>query len=144
MTHEMVAQSVGKDRSTVSNAIRLLNLPALIQDAVSGGKISMGHARALLAVEDADRQQLIFAQIMAKSMSVRELENLINIGIESTVRRKILKTRARDHEIAALEEELQRLLGTKVRIQAKKKRGKIIIEYYSLDDFDRILHMIKQ
>jgi len=143
MTHDLIAQAVGKDRSTVSNTLRLLNLPTVIQDAVSAGQISMGHARALLAVDDADRQQMMFAQIVAKALSVRELENLINIGIEGAVRRKILKTRTRDHEIAALEEEMQRLLGTKVRIQAKKKRGKIIIEYYSLDDFDRILRMLK-
>ena len=144
MSHEDIAKSVGKDRSTISNTLRLLNLPQEIQDSVFAGKISMGHARALLAVEDLSAQKKIFSDIIKKGMSVRELENLINVKIEGLARKKILKAKVRDHEMVLLEEELQRVLGTKVRIQAKKKRGKLIIEYYSLDDFDRILKILKR
>lgn len=144
MSHEDIAKSVGKDRSTVTNTLRLLNLSKDIQESVAGGTISMGHARALLSIEDGNAQKKIFGRIVSKGMSVRELENLINLQIEGIVRRKILKTKARDHEMALLEEELQRILGSKVRIQNKKKRGKIVIEYYSLEDFDRILSVLRK
>lgn len=144
MSHDDVAKAVGKERSTISNMLRLLSLPSDIQDSVALGKISMGHARALLAIEDAGAQKKFFNRILTKGMSVRELENVIAMKLEGLVRRKILKARPRDHEMALLEEEIQRILGTKVRIQAKKKRGKIVIEYYSLDDFDRILKVLRR
>lgn len=144
MSHEDVAQAVGKERSTISNTLRLLQLPTEIQDSVAAGKLSMGHARALLAIEEAATQKKFFTRIVNKGMSVRELENLIAIKLEGLVRRKILKAKPRDHELALLEEEMQRILGTKVRIQAKKKRGTITIEYYSLDDFDRILKILRR
>jgi ParB family chromosome partitioning protein len=144
MSHEDIAQAVGKERSTITNILRLLNLPTDIRESVAAAKISMGHARALLAIEDASSQKKIFNRIVSKGMSVRELENLINLQLEGIVRQKILKARPRDHEMVLLEDELQRLLGTKVRILAKKKRGKIVIEFYSLDDFDRILSLLKR
>lgn len=144
LSHDDIAQAVGKDRSTISNMLRLLNLPDEIQSAVMDGTISMGHARALLAFEDLAVQKKFFEQLVSKGMSVRELENVINTQIEGTVRKKILKVRPHDHELRLLEEELQQTLGTKVSILSKNKRGKIIIEFYSLDDCDRILNIIKK
>jgi ParB family transcriptional regulator, chromosome partitioning protein len=141
MTQEDVAQSVGKDRSTISNLIRLLKLPTEIQDSLFTGDLSMGHARALLGLEDGEQQRRIFQRVKQKGLSVREVENLIKKqGVEP--HRKSEK--ARHHEIVLLEEELQKRLGTKVRILAKKKKGKIIIEYYSLDDFERILQLLQK
>jgi ParB family chromosome partitioning protein len=143
-THDEVAQSVGKDRSTITNTLRLLKLPAEIQQSVSGGEISMGHARALLGVEDSRKQKELFEKIIAKGISVRELENLIKGSSAAASPHKKIKVPQRSADVVLLEEELQRFLGTKVRIQAQKKRGKIIIEYYSLEDLARVLEIIRK
>ena len=141
LTQDDVAKAVGKDRSTISNIMRLLKLPEEIQKFVYGGEISMGHARALLSLESTEDIKRFFDLIRKKGLSVRELENLIQSS-EGKARRVKSKEK-RDFEIVALEEQLQKALGTKVRIKANKKRGKIIIEYYSLDDLDRIIRKIK-
>lgn len=141
-TQDMVAGSVGKDRSTITNLLRLLKLPAEIQQSVYDNGLSVGHARALLSVESPGEQKRLFDLAIKKGLSVRELEELVRTGGKDNARRaKTQKTR--DHEVAALEEQLQNTLGTKVSIQARKKKGKIVIEYYSLDDLDRIIAKIK-
>lgn len=138
-SQEEVARSVGKDRSTITNLLRLLKLPAEIQNSIYSGMLTSGHARALLAVEDPIRQKQLFQKVVKKGLSVRELENLTR---EHSAHRKRASTK--DHEIMALEEELQQAIGSKVEIIAKKKRGKIVIEYYSLDDLDRILRIFRK
>ncbi len=145
-THEQVAQSVGKDRSTVTNFLRLLNLPEEIQQAVIDSKISMGHARTLLSIDSGDRQKVLFIETITNSLSVRELERLAkeSVGDQPKDAPKQAKDKAKSHEIVYLEEELQRNLGTKVEVLAKKNKGKIVIEYYSLDDLDRILGILRQ
>lgn len=142
-TQDAVAQSVGKDRSTISNLLRLLKLPEEIQKSVFNEEISEGHARALLSVENGPAQKKLFDLTIKKTLSVRELENLIRSGIKGSARRLINKTGAKDHYVIVIEEDLQRILGTKVRINAQKKRGKIVIEYYSSDDLERIMNIIK-
>lgn len=144
LKQEEVAVAVGKDRSTISNILRLLKLPEGIQKSVSDGKLSMGHARALLSIEDIKQQIRIFERVLKKGLSVREVEDLIKRETAGTARRKKGGAQHKDHNLVLLEEELQQIVGTKVRIQARKKRGKIIIEYYSLDDLDRILKIIKK
>ena len=139
-----VAQSVGKDNSTVSNTMRLLKLPQDIQQSVVDAQISMGHARALLAIEDAQEQKEIFNLIVQKGLSVRALENLIKTGLKSATPRRKIKARQHEHELKSIEEDLQLLLGTKVRILPQRKRGKVLIEYYSFDDLERILQIIKK
>ena len=142
-TQETVAQSVGKDRSTVSNLLRLLKLPKDIQKNIYNGNISVGHARALLSLESLSEQSRIVELILKKGLSVREVEKLVKQETKlNNVQEKKEKTKAND--IVFLEEELQRMLGTKVRIDAQKKRGKIVIEYYSLDDLERIMKSIKK
>ena len=142
-TQEAVAQSVGKDRSTVTNLLRILKLPSDVRNSISSGQISVGHARALLAIENPSEREKLYALIMKKGLSVRETENLVQIRNKSGARRaKPKETKSRD--IVALEEDLQRALGTKVRLVTQKKRGKIVIEYYSFDDLDRIIHLIKK
>ena len=141
-TQEKIAQSVGKDRSTVSNILRLLKLPKEIQESVFDGRISEGHARALLGVENAHEQKKIFEETVTKSLSVRELENMIRFSGDH--RRGKRKFHAKDSYLIALEEDLQKALGTKVRILAQKKRGKIVVEYYSPDDLERIRGIIKK
>lgn len=134
-THEKIAQVVTKDRATISNILRLLNLPAKIQEAVLSGRLSMGQARALLSIEDEQQRLNLFNRTIKKGLSVRELEKLVS--------KKIPKKRPRQShrlpEIITLEEELQRSLGTRVRIFHKAKRGNIQIEYYSLDDLERLV-----
>ena len=141
LTQEQVADSVGKERSTVTNILRLLKLPENIQDAVGKNLISMGHARSLLSIEDEHKQYQVFLQILEKGISVRQAEEITR---QSSPEKKKQAKKDKDHEIKALEEELRSLLGTKVSIEAKKKRGKLVIEYYSFDDLDRILEILRR
>ena len=141
-TQDMVAESVGKDRSTVTNLLRLLKLPAEIQQSVYDGGLSVGHARALLGVESPGEQKKFFDLVLKKGLSVRELEEIVRSGAKDSARRAKPRE-TRDRELAALEEQLQNALGTKVSIQAGGKKGKIVIEYYSLDDLDRIIAKFK-
>lgn len=143
-SQEDVAKSVGKDRSTISNLLRLLKLPEDIQKAIFTGKLSTGHARALLAVEDKKLQQKIFNDVIAKGLSVREVERLVKKISEASSSVGTKKPEAKNQDVASLEEDLQRTLGTKVRVLARNKKGKIVIEYYSLEDLDRIIGIIKK
>jgi len=142
-TQDAVAQSVGKDRSTVSNILRLLKLPEEIQKSIFDGAISEGHARALLSVESLSEQKELFDYTVRRGISVRELERLVREGLKPRRLKHKLKIQ-RDYNVVLLEEELQKVLGTKVRIVAKRKRGKIVIEYYSNEDLDRIINLIKR
>lgn len=145
LSQDDVAQAVGKNRSTVTNFLRLLKLPADIQKAIFDGALSVGHARALLSVENEALQKKLFAKTITKRLSVRELENLIKPELNRLGRRgKTIVSVQRDTHLMAVEEMLQKALGTKVRIKAQKKRGKIIIEYYSTDDLNRIIECIKK
>lgn len=139
---EQIAGAVGKDRSTVSNLLRLLKLPENIQKAVGKGWISMGHARTLLSIDDAEKQYKVFWEIMEKGVSVRQAEQMTKANISDEKKAKKAK-KDKDHEVVRLEEELRGILGTKVLVDAKKKRGKIVIEYYSFDDLDRILGILR-
>ncbi len=142
-THDTVAQSIGKDRSTITNLIRLLKLPDEIQKSIYSGRISVGHARALLAVESISEKLQLAAMITDQGLSVRELERIVAGQIKQPVEEKKKKAN-QDIEVLSLQEELQRILGTKVTIQHKKKKGKIVIEYYSLNDLDRIIGQLKK
>ena len=142
-TQEDVAQSVGKDRSTISNLLRVLKLPIEIRRSVYNGDLSVGHARALLSVEMPSERDRLFVLTMKKGLSVRELENLTQSKSKGGSRRASSQA-TKDHDVIALEEDLQRMLGTKVRLMPQKKRGKMVIEYYSLDDLDRIIQLIKK
>ena len=137
-TQDLVAQSVGKDRSTVTNMLRLLSLPEDIQQSISLGSFSVGHARALLSIRDEAQQKIFWRRTTDKGLSVRELENIIKSEAGVLSRGRKTTGERKDPYVVSVEEELQRALGTKVRIAAKKKRGKIIIEYYSNDDLERI------
>lgn len=144
-TQDIVAESVGKDRSTISNCLRLLKLPSDIQKGILDDLITMGHARALLGIDDLHEQKNIFTKVINQGLSVRELENLIKSGLSRGAKRK--KTGSphqKDPYLASMEEDLQKILGTKVRIDAAKKRGKIVIEYYSQVDLGRIVEILKK
>jgi ParB family chromosome partitioning protein len=139
-TQEDIAKAVGKDRSTVANAIRLLSLPDKVKEYMTQNMLTAGHAKVLLSVpSESERVKLSDTAVRGK-LSVRELENLI---AKKTHKPRQNKAQP-DHHVIALQEELQRALGTKVRISHGKKRGKITVEYYSLTDLERIAGIIKK
>jgi ParB family chromosome partitioning protein len=138
LTQEELATKVGKERATVANYLRLLKLPEEVKELINNGTISMGHARAILSVEGKANQIEVARAIVNKKLSVREAEALAG----RTVRTKKKTLRTKDPEIASLEDKLKHSLGTKVKIHHKGKRGKIEIEYYSLDELDRLLDIL--
>ena len=143
-TQDTIAKSVGKDRSTISNILRLLKLPIEIQKSVVEGLLTFGHARALLAVNNESEQMHLYLDILKRNLSVRELENIIKGDFaKGAHKKKSVSKKQKDSYIIAAEEDMQRMLGTKVRIKAKKKRGTIEIDYYSHDDFNRIFEIVK-
>ncbi len=143
-TQESVGEAVGKDRTTITNLLRLLRLPDEIQQQVADAKLSMGHARALLSLEDAAVQKKMAKVIIDKGLSVRAVEDLVKKSHEGQNIIKAAKTKNKDRDIEILEEELRKILGTKVFIEDKKGKGKMVIEYYTLDDLDRILGILRK
>jgi ParB family chromosome partitioning protein len=129
LTQEQAAGKLGQDRSVVANYVRLLNLPAEVKQMLIDGSLDMGHARAILALPTDDLRKRLANRALAGRLSVREVERL--------VRKQIVEKPA---HIKDLEEKIRSRLGTMVKIQARKngQRGKIIIEFYSLDEFDSI------
>ncbi len=140
LTHEEIAARVGKDRSSITNHLRLLSLPPKIQDYLAENKISMGHARALASLTDHERQILLADMIVQKGLSVRETEKLVKRWSKNHVAKKAKKTYP---EILAMEEELIKILGTKVKIEGSLKKGMIKIFYYSMDDLNRLTEQFK-
>ena len=138
-SQDNIAAKVGKDKSSVSNLLRLLNLPEEVQSFLSRNLITFGHARALISLSDEKRQMDFCSKIIEKGLSVRQVEALISPRHKS---KNSSPARTQDRDIKALEDKLQQTLGTKVRIRHGKKRGKIEIEYYSLDDLDRVLKAV--
>ena len=138
-TQDHIANRVGKDKTSISNLLRILNLPDKIQDYISNNMISFGHAKVLLSIGEPNRQILFCEKIIQKGLSVRQFEQITG-GFRS--RTKSSRLRQENVELKAIEEKLQHLLGTKVRIHHGKKRGKIEIDYYSIDDLDRLLNIL--
>jgi ParB family chromosome partitioning protein len=143
-TQDKIAETIGKDRSSVANTIRLLKLPQEVQSRLKSGEISMGHARAILSLEGEAEQVRICRWIISKGLSVRELENLIRNKLTQKRRKLPVKAEKKDLHVRTLEEELQHILGTRVKIILGRKRGKIQIEFYSTEDLERILNIFKK
>ena len=146
MTHEDLAGRLGLDRSTVTNLVRLLDLPESVQSAVRGGQITAGHARALLAVSDAQKQEVLCKEIITKGLSVRATEALTKEQkAEAPVEKAAKPNPDKTTHVLALEEELQRGLSTRVEIRLKsKEKGQIILAFDSNDDFERILEVLRK
>jgi len=143
-TQEAIAEAIGKDRSTVTNLLRLLRLPDEIQKHVADAKLSMGHARALLSLEDASIQKKMARVIIEKELSVRQVEELVKNAHKGQNIIQTAMAKSKDRDIEILEEELRKILGTRVLIEDKKGKGKLVIEYYTLDDLDRVLGVIRK
>jgi ParB family transcriptional regulator, chromosome partitioning protein len=148
-THQQAAERLGEDRATISNFLRLLDLNSGVQDLVARGLLSAGHAKVLAGINDSARQDALANRAVAEGLSVRKLEELVSApataidvtSSETTVSAHTRMLTAKSPHVIELEQELSRKLGTKLRIFPSKKKntGKIVIQYYSLDEFDRIV-----
>ncbi len=144
VSQEELGKRLGKDRTTVANALRLLKLPVEIKDQLIQNRITAGHARAILSLETKEKQKELCALIIKKGLSVREAEALAKRWSER-LKRKAAPDRRKEElesQLNNLQDFLRRCLGTKVHIIPNGKRGKIEIEYYSPDDLERIVELI--
>jgi ParB family chromosome partitioning protein len=141
LTQEQLAKKIGRDRSTIANVLRLLNLPEQVREGLERGEITMGHARALLGLEDPKHIEGIYRSILHRGLSVRQVEALVRRKIRARAKRT-RSTPAVDPEIGRIEEDLMRRLGTRVKVISHGGHGRIEIEFYSSDDLTRILETI--
>lgn len=139
-TQQELAEKVGMDRTSVTNYLRLLKLPREIQEHVSNEEISMGHARALLALDDTASQIFACRQVIERNLSVRNTEKLVNRLKERPPR---AQRRLEDPDLHALQEEMLKLLGTKVLISGNRNKGVLKIFYFSMDDLNRLYEGVK-
>jgi len=139
MTQEELSKLVGKSRAAIANSVRLLTLPEKIKDMLINEQLTPGHARALITIEDTEKQLKIAEEIIEKNLSVRETEKLVNEQKNKKIhKRNVVK----DATILDIEEKLKGILGTKVELRHNKNKGKIVIEYYSNEEFNRIIEFI--
>lgn len=145
-THEELARRIGRSRPQISNTIRLLNLPPSVQRRVAAGVLSAGHARALLALDDPQAQEDLAHRIVAEGLSVRATEELVALALAEVRPKKSSSTRRRQKpHVPGLEELAERLsdrFDTKVRVDIGRNKGKITIEFASVDDLERIVGII--
>lgn len=145
LTQEEIAQKVGKSRSAIANALRLLNLPDGIKADLSAGRTTVGHARAILGLRDEEDREQVWREVSSGRLSVRETEELVRQRGERSVSRETssaARPKTVDPNLKAMEDRIRLALGTKVRIHQTGKNGRIEIEYYSPEELDRILDLI--
>lgn len=141
-TQERLAEEVGKKRATVANTLRLLQLPEVIQEQVADGTLTMGHARAVAAVSGQERQLALARKVVEKGLSVRQTEQLAAREAEKAPKKKSVPPAKAPH-VLELEDRLRRKLGAKVALRhLDGNKGRIEIEYFSLEELDRILEII--
>ncbi len=143
LTQDEVAKKVGKDRTTITNSLRILRLPKIIQDSLIKDEISAGHARALLTLSKKEDQVNLWKQTLKKKYSVRQIENIVKAEKPAVAPRKKSLPK-QDPFINEAENKLRAILGTQVRIKDNKGKGKIEIEYYSNSDIERILELMER
>ena len=144
MTQEQMAVRTGKDRATVANFLRLLKLPSSIQARVEAGELSFGHARTLLAFEHAEEMEKAAKRVIGLSLSVRQTESYVQglLHPERAAKKEPKPAPPMDPNVREVQERLQRALGLKVHIEDHEGRGKVIIEYSQLEDFDTLLETL--
>jgi ParB family transcriptional regulator, chromosome partitioning protein len=144
LTQEQAAERVGKSRSAVANFLRLRQLPDPIKNSILDGKLSMGHARAILGITNSALQNKVFKEIIARQLSVRQTESLVKrLKEESENTKEIEAPSSLDNQLKLLCEGLSRHFGTKVQIKRNGKRGRVEIEFYSDDDLERLLELLQ-
>ncbi len=139
LTQDLVSRSVGKDRSSIANIVRLLSLPKDVQQFIESGAISLGHAKVLAGLSTADAQLQLAQKIVSEQLSVRQIEQMIS-GQKKD--RGIRSIKEEPHRFRNLEEQFRKRLGTKVQVKAGARGGQLIIHYFSDDELDRITSMI--
>jgi ParB family chromosome partitioning protein len=139
-TQEELAKRIGKDRSTITNMLRLLNLPQAIQEDLIEDRLTMGHARVLAGLKTSEEQLEIRGFIINKSLSVRQAEELVR---KSQKKARSIKTKVEEEYYEkSLLDNLKRSLGTKVEVKRHGKQGSIVIHFYSNEEFDRLLEIL--
>ncbi len=144
LTQDQAAERVGKSRSAVANFLRLRQLPDEIKESITGNTVRMGHARALLGIESRAGQLAAWREVVSKKLSVRQTENLIKRLKASGKKPAQPPSATGDYYFTGLQEDLSRHFGTKVLIKHKNQKGKVEIEFYSNDDLDRLLGLLKR
>ncbi len=144
LTQEDLSSRVGKGRATIANTIRLLSLPLELKECVRQNKLTAGHAKALLSLPGKAQQVAAGREIIRRSLSVREAEKRVQKIVSGQNRTSgAALNKGRDVHLSAVEEDLKRILGTKVRIFTKKDKGKIEIEYYSKKERERLISLLR-
>jgi len=141
-THEELARKIGRSRPHISNTLRLLNLPPAVQKRVAAGVLTAGHARALLGLEDPGAQERLAARIVAEGLSVRAVEEIVAVGSGDSPPRRSARTAARPPTAPALRhlaDRLSDLFDTKVKVELGRRKGKIVVEFATIDDLERIV-----
>ncbi len=141
-THEQLAERIGRSRPQITNTIRLLGLPPSVQRRVAAGVLSAGHARALLALEDAEAQETLAARIVAEGLSVRATEEAVSTGERPVTKRAAASRPAQSPALARLAESLSDLLETRVTVELGKSRGKLVVQFASLADLQRLIDVL--
>ncbi len=142
-THEELARRIGRSRPHITNTIRLLNLPPGVQRRVAAGVLSAGHARALLSMTDPNVQETLAHRIVAEGLSVRAVEEIVALGTDSAKPQRQQSRRAPvAPRLADLANRLSDVLDTRVKVELGQRKGKIVVEFGSLDDLDRIVKTI--
>ncbi len=141
-THEELARKVGRSRPHISNTLRLLNLPPAVQKRVAAGVLSAGHARALLGVADPEAQERLASRIVAESLSVRAVEEIVAVGSDESPPRRSPRTIAKPPTAPGLRhlaDRLSDLFETRVKVELGRRKGKIVVEFATIDDLERIV-----
>jgi ParB family chromosome partitioning protein len=144
LTQDKVATRVGKSRSAVANFLRLRQLPDPIKASIQEGKLTMGHARALLGIENSNQQMAAWRAVVRKDLSVRETEDLIRSLKGEKKKPKVSRKSNEDLYLLSLADDLSRHFGTKVVIKQRGQSGRVEIEFYSNDDLDRLIQRLQQ
>jgi ParB family transcriptional regulator, chromosome partitioning protein len=146
LTQEEISARIGRSRTAVANTLRLLTLPDTIKDGLTTGRITEGHARALLGLPDDPARLALYAEVLARGLSVRETEELVRRLRESSLDAAATKPatspareRSRDPDLAAIEERLRASLGTQVRLERGRKGGRIVIQFYGDEDLEGLI-----
>jgi ParB family chromosome partitioning protein len=142
MTHDDISKTVGKERSSITNYLRLLKLPDFVQSEIILGNVTMGHAKVLCSIESEKELMKITNEVARKGLSVRETENLVNRVKKARKSNNIKLVGSRETMFDAIEDNLREKFKTKVRIDGKYEKGKFVIEYFNKDDFERILSIL--
>lgn len=141
LTQEEVAKKMGKNRATIANTLRLLELPIEIQRGIIENKITEGHARAILGLDNPEKQRALYEIILKENLTVREAENKVR-EITIPTHKRMIKTKISDPEIQEIENRFQQNLGTKVQIKKKNGAGRILIDFFSEEEFDKIKGLV--